>query len=202
MREIVPQVLLWSRLSEPHGYDFNGFLVLADGGNLCIDPVDPDADAARELVDRGVARILLTNRNHVRAASRVRELTGAPIAIHPDDAAYARSQGADIADELHPGHRIGPLVVVGVPGKSPGEVAFHWPERRVLIVGDAVIGNPPGHCSLLRERVLDDPPRLQASVEALLALDFDVLLTGDGAPITAGAHDRMEELVARFPARP
>jgi glyoxylase-like metal-dependent hydrolase (beta-lactamase superfamily II) len=38
-----------------------------------------------------------------------------------------------------------------VPGKSPGEVAFHWPERRILIVGDAVIGNPPGACGFLRE---------------------------------------------------
>jgi glyoxylase-like metal-dependent hydrolase (beta-lactamase superfamily II) len=199
MREIVPQVLTWSRLSEPHGYDFNGYLVVAAEGNLCIDPVEPDADAATELSSRGVGRVLLTNRNHVRAANRVRELTGAAIAIHPEDAAYARGQGAAIDGELHPGHRVGPLVVVGVPGKSPGEVAFHWPERGVLIIGDAVIGNPPGHCSLLRDKVLDDPARLRASVEALLALDFDTLLTGDGAPILTGAHQRLAELVARFP---
>ena len=86
-----------------------------------------------------------------------------------------------------------------VPGKSPGEVAFHWPERRLLIVGDAIIGNPAGHCSLLRDKVLDDPARLRSSVEALLALDFDTLLLGDGASILVGAHQRLEELVARFP---
>ena len=199
MREIVPQVLAWSRLSEPHGYDFSGFVVLDPGGNLCIDPVEPDADDATQLLRHGIAKILLTNRNHVRAAERLRGVSGATIAIHPEDAAYARGQGATIESEVHPGHRIGPLVVVGVPGKSPGEVAFHWPERRLLIVGDAVIGNPPGHCSLLRERVMDDPARLRASVEALLALDFDILLTGDGAPILAGAHQRLEELVAKFP---
>jgi len=199
MLEIVPQVVCWSRLSEPHGYDFNGFLVVDAGGNLCIDPVEPDPETERELAARGVARILLTNRNHVRAAGRIRAASGAPIAIHPDDAAYARGQGVPIDAELHPGHRIGSLVVVGVPGKSPGEVAFHWPERRLLIVGDAIIGNPPGHCSLLRERVLDDPNRLRSSVEALLALDFDTLLVADGAPILSGAHQRLEELVARFP---
>lgn len=199
MREIVPQVLTWSRLSEPHGYDLNGFLVLDPGGNLCVDPVEPDAESEAELVRHGVKRILLTNRNHVRAAERLRVASGATIAIHPEDAAYARGQGAAIEGEIHPGHRLGPLVAVGVPGKSPGEVAFHWPERRLLIVGDAVIGNPPGHCSLLRERVMDDPARLRASVETLLALDFDILLTGDGAPILAGAHQRLEELVAKFP---
>ena len=37
------------------------------------------------------------------------------------------------------------------------------------MVGDAIIGNPPGRCALLRERVMDDPARLRASVRALLA---------------------------------
>ncbi len=101
---------------------------------------------------RGVSRILLTNRNHVRAANRLRASTGARTAIHPDDAAYARGQGAELDDELLVGEKIGALVAVGVPGKSPGEVAFYWPERKLLIVGDAVVGNPPGRLSLLSLR--------------------------------------------------
>src|SRR5437879_3648783 len=134
-----------------------------------IDPVDAPEDVLALLGREGVARILITNRNHVRKALLVRERSGARVAIHPDDAAYARQQGASIDAELHPGERVGPLTVVGVPGKSPGEVAFHWPERRLLVVGDAVIGNPPGQLSLLRERVMDDPPRLRKSVRALAA---------------------------------
>jgi glyoxylase-like metal-dependent hydrolase (beta-lactamase superfamily II) len=81
------------------------------------------------------------------------------------------------------GEKIGPLVSVGVPGKSPGEVAFYWPERRLLMVGDAVIGHPPESLMLLRESVIEDVPRLRESVWKLLALDFDTLLTGDGQPI-------------------
>ena len=129
----------------------------------------------------------------------VRERTGAPVAIHPADAAYARQQGAVIDAELHAGQRVGPFAVVGVPGKSPGEVAFHCPRRRVLIVGDAVIGNPPGKLSLLREKVLDDPARLRASVAALAELEVDVLLPGDGEPILRDAGSRLRELVATFP---
>lgn len=199
MRAVVPEVLSWGVPSERHGYDFNGFLVLDRRGNVCIDPVEPDPASAAMIVRHGVSRIALSNRNHVRAANRVRTLTGALVAIHPDDAEYARAEGAEIDTMLHPGQRVGPLVVVAVPGKSPGEVAFHWPERRILIVGDAVIGNPPGHCSLLPERAMADPARLRASVEALLALDFDTLVAGDGVSIPAGAHQRLEELVARFP---
>jgi glyoxylase-like metal-dependent hydrolase (beta-lactamase superfamily II) len=200
MREIVDGILIWSRLSEPHGYNFNGYLVRHPEGNLCIDPVEPSEEDVAGLVKEGVARILITNRNHVRAANLVRERTRATVGIHPADAAYARAQGAVIDEELHAGRRVGPLAIVGVAGKSPGEVAFHCPERRILIVGDAVIGNPPGKLSLLREKVLDDPRRLRESVSALAELEVDVLLPGDGEPIVRDAQARLRELVATFPA--
>ncbi|HXR36847.1 MAG TPA: MBL fold metallo-hydrolase [Candidatus Binataceae bacterium] len=198
MREIVSGIFTWPWFSAPHGYNFNGYLIADPGGNICVDPVEPDAEALAEIARRGVARIIVTNRNHVRAANRVRAATGARTAIHPDDAAYARSQGAEVDDELHTGDTIGPLIVVAMPGKSPGEVALHWPQRRILIVGDAVIGNPPGSCGLLKEQVMDDPPRLRSSVRDLLALNFDTLLVGDGAPILGGAGSRLRELVQTF----
>lgn len=200
VREVVPGIYGWSVLSEPHGYDFNGWLVADPGGNLCIDPVDPGPDGLARLAELGVARILLTNRNHARSAALVKERTGASIAIHDGDAAYARDQGTPIDATLLPGEQLGPLVVVPLPGKSPGEVAFHWPERRLLIVGDAVIGKPPGQLSLLREKVLDDPARLRASIRTLLDLDLDVLLLGDGAPVLSDAGSRLRELVGGFPA--
>lgn len=200
LREVVPGVLGWRIPSEPHGYDFNGWLVHHASGNLCIDPVDPGDDGLEQLASLGVARILLTNRNHARRAALVQERTGATIAIHDADAAYAREQGTPIDAALMPGEQLGPLVVVPVPGKSPGEVAFHWPERHLLIVGDAVIGKPPGHLSLLREKVMDDPVRLRASLRTLVALEPDVLLLGDGASVLSGASGKLRELVAGFPA--
>ena len=199
MREIVDGIVTWSSFSEPHGYDFNGYFVRHPAGNLCIDPVEPPADILDLLAREGVARVLLTNRNHVRRANLVRERTGATVSIHPADADYARKQGAAIDAELRTGERVGPFVVVGVPGKSPGEVAFHCPVRRRLVVGDAVIGHPPGSLSLLREKVMDDPGRLRASIRALAKLDFDVLIAGDGASILHDARARLEELVATFP---
>jgi glyoxylase-like metal-dependent hydrolase (beta-lactamase superfamily II) len=200
MREIVDGIFTWSRLSEPHGYDFNGYLIRYPEGNLCIDPVEPSQLALEQLVRDGVKRILVTNRNHVRQAEMVRQRTGASIAIHPADAAYAHGQGVSIDTELVSGERIGPFTVIGVPGKSPGEVAFHCPRRRILIVGDAVIGNPAGRLSLLREKVMDDPPRLRASVAALAELDVETLLPGDGTPILRDARARLRDLVATFSA--
>jgi glyoxylase-like metal-dependent hydrolase (beta-lactamase superfamily II) len=129
----------------------------------------------------------------------VRERTGARTLIHPDDAAHARSQGAVVDGELSISEKIGPLTIVTVPGKSPGEVALHWPEKKLLIVGDAVIGNPPGRCGLLREKVMDDPARLRQSVRQLLDLEFDALLVGDGVSILHDAKSRLKDLAATFP---
>jgi glyoxylase-like metal-dependent hydrolase (beta-lactamase superfamily II) len=200
MREIADGIITWSWLSEPHGYDFNGYFIRWPEGNLCVDPVEPGEEVLGLLAREGVAHIVLTNRNHARRANLVRERTGGSVLIHPADAEYARAQGAVVDAELHPGERLGPFAVVGVPGKSPGEIALHCPKRRLLIVGDALIGNPPGKLSLLREKVMDDPPRLRASVEALTGLEIETILVGDGTPILRDAGARLRELVATFPA--
>ena len=107
MRTIAGDIRTWSWFSQPHGYNFNGFLISDRAGNLAIDPVEPTEQVLHELVQRGVSRILLTNRNHVRAANRVRASTGARTAIHAGDAAYARGQGAELDDELQVGDKIG-----------------------------------------------------------------------------------------------
>jgi glyoxylase-like metal-dependent hydrolase (beta-lactamase superfamily II) len=198
MQEIVPDVLTWSRLSERHGYDFNGHLVRHPEGNLCIDPVEPSAAELDQLAGIGATRIVLTNRNHTRATNVLRARLVARTAIHPEDADYARGQGAEIDDTLAVGDHFGPLQVVGVPGKSPGEIALFWQERKLLIVGDAVIGNPPGRCGILPEKVMDNPIQLKQSIAKLRALDFDTLLMGDGVSVLADGKARLRELTASF----
>src|SRR5207244_6836314 len=168
-------------------------------GHPCSDPGEPPGEDLEQLGKYGVVRILITNRNRSRAANKVRARTGARTAIHPLAAPHARSEGAQLDDELHVGEKIGPLTVIGAAGKSPGEVVLHWPERKILVVGDAVVGDPPGKCKLLREKVVDDPAGLRESVRSLLALDFDILLPGDGEPILQGAKERLRELVDTFP---
>lgn len=199
MREIVDGVFMWSRFAEPQGYDFNGYFIPLESGNLVIDPVEPEPDDLERLTQEGVATILITNRNHSRAANAVRQATGARTAIHASDAAHAQSQGCVIDEAFRVGETWGPLMAIPAAGKSPGEVALHWPARHILFVGDAVIGNPPGRLSLLPEAKLDDPAKLRASVRALAEVDIDTILTGDGVPIVGGAKAALQALVASFP---
>jgi glyoxylase-like metal-dependent hydrolase (beta-lactamase superfamily II) len=199
MREIVSDILTWPWFSEPPGYNFNGHRVRDPGGNICIDPVEPTEEDLDALVREGVAWIVLTNRNHSRAANRVRASTGTRAVIHADDADHARGQETELDDALEVGTTIGPLEVVDASGKSPGEMALLWRERGILIVGDAIIGNPPGQCGLLPERVMDDPARLRTSVRAFLDLDFDTLLVVDGEAILRDVKARVNALVETFP---
>jgi glyoxylase-like metal-dependent hydrolase (beta-lactamase superfamily II) len=141
--------------------------------------------------------VLLTNRNHFRASMKVRDRTGARIAIHARDAAFAREKGTAVDDDLQPGQRVGPFTVLDAHGKSPGEIALHWPDRHILLVGDACVGKPPGECALLPDAVLDDKPALIESLRRLAKLDFDSLLVGDGASILTGGRAALERLLAR-----
>jgi len=198
MREILPGILTWPWFSARHGYDFNGWLVRHPEGNLCIDPVEMPDDVLEEISAGGVARVLLTNRNHFRASMRVKERTGARIAIHPADAGFARQRGTAVDDELRPGDRVGPFAVVDAHGKSAGEIALHWPERRILLVGDACVGKPPGECALLPDGVIDDKSALIESLRGLARLECDSLLVGDGAPVLEGGRAALQRLVAKL----
>ena len=198
MREVLTDIFTWPWFSEPHGYNFNGHFIRHADGNLCVDPVEPSDADLDEMARLGVARILITNRNHSRAANKIRARTGARSAIHALDAAHARAEGAQLDDELKIGDNAGPFTVMGAPGKSLGEVVLYWPERKILLVGDAVVGDPPGKCKFLPDKVVDDPARLRETARALLAVDFDTLLFGDGVPILASAKERLRALIQTF----
>ena len=198
MRELLDDIYSWSRLSEPHGYDFNGYFLRHESGNIVVDPVEPEPEDLDWLAAEGVSEILLTNRNHSRAANMVRSATDAQTLIHRSDADHAQRQGCIVDEAMSSGEQHGPLQVLPAKGKSPGEIALYWPERRILILGDAAIGNPPGKLSLLPEDKLDEPGRLRDSLRALLDVDFDCLLLGDGVPILSDAKARLSELVASF----
>jgi len=192
-------VYTWDWFSQRHGYDFHGTWVHDAGGNLAVDPVEPTDEMLGRLVEYRVARIVITNRNHFRAAEKLRAATGARVAVHSADADFVRARGVQVDDDLVPGQRVGPFTVVDAAGKSPGEVALHWPERRLLVVGDVCVGKPPGALALLPAAVIDDLPRLQASLTRIVReIDFDALIVGDGAHILSGARDAMRALVATF----
>jgi glyoxylase-like metal-dependent hydrolase (beta-lactamase superfamily II) len=198
LREILPGIATWHWFAERQGYDFNGYLLRDASGNVAVDPVQMPPDLLDALAAEGVARIVLTNRNHFRAAAALQARTSARVAVHPADAAFVRAQGVAVDDELLPGGRFAGFEVVDASGKSPGEVALWNPARRILLVGDACVGKPPGALALLPAKVIDDLPRLLSSLRRLSELPCETVLVGDGAPVLQGGQRALQALVESF----
>jgi len=96
---------------------------------------------------------------------------------------------------LDEGDTLGPLQVLHAAGHSPGHLAFHWPERGFLIVGDAV-ATWPGLCPGWHSFNLNKPQH-HATLQRLAALDASIVGVGHGDPITVGAADTIRELASR-----
>jgi glyoxylase-like metal-dependent hydrolase (beta-lactamase superfamily II) len=80
--------------------------------------------------------------------------------------------------------------VIPTPGHSPGHVAFHLPDRGVLIAGDALCSYNPLRGSrgpqLMPSAFAADNQQMLASLGALERVDAGLLLFGHGEPWTEG----------------
>ena len=88
----------------------------------------------------------------------------------------------------------GPLQVLHIPGHSPGHMGFHWPERGLLITGDAVATWPelyPGWPPF----TLNDKQHAE-SLRRMASLEPRIAAVGHGDAITERAAERLHELAA------
>jgi glyoxylase-like metal-dependent hydrolase (beta-lactamase superfamily II) len=194
VRQIVPDIQAWSVFAPDKGYAFNGYAIATEDGTVVIDPPEPVEDGwdAIDLLEP-FAGVWITNRNHSRAAAAFRERYGATVYAHEADANKLEA-GAD--ETVRGGERLpGEIELIHVPGKSPGEIAFHLPRHNALVVGDVVIGVPAGELSTYPDKVIDDRDELLRSAARLLDYDFDALLLCDGESITSAGKEKLREFV-------
>lgn len=195
MKPLLPGIWQWSWFSPEKQLDFNGLYLELDGQAVVVDP-PPLTDDVRAVIRRGgtVDAVLITNRDHVREADACRREFGGRLLV-PDRDAAAMEITPDAT--YRDGERLpGGLLVVGLPDqKSPGESAFLLMRGQgVLIVGDALIGRPPGGVSMLPADKYVDEAKAKEGLRRLLQYEFDSLLVGDGVSLLTGAKG----IVQRF----
>ena len=166
--------------------------------------------------------ILLTHCDidHIGNAWELRRITGATIAAHPLDAeiiagkkprqtsrktmqilfkllsAILQVKPFTVDEILDDGHTIAGLTVLHLPGHTPGSIAFYDQKRKVLFIGDTlgckdgIIRGPP-------QSVTWDMNHAFVSLEKLLPLDYTVMLSGHGEPITTHASRKVSEFITK-----
>ena len=144
--------------------------------------------------DRTLKAILCTHAHddHVRVAPRLRELTGAPIHLHPAERPVWELTHADAAwdEDLSDGQQIEvggtTLHVLHTPGHAPGAVCFHAPDLGCVFSGDTLFNGGPGATG----RSFSDADLIKESIRAqLFALpDVTVVHTGHGDDTTIAAE--------------
>lgn len=184
--EILPGVFRWSEYSPAHKVELASHAVW-DGRRLVVfDPIP--LPRGLELPGSGGDLILLTNENHLRAASTWSDELHLPVWCAPD------------AGVTHPGvRRWGPegdptpdWIRFPLPGGPGGETAFFDPTRSLMIFGDAVVNLAGRGLEILPDKYCTDPVRLRRSLQTLPCFAHAVFAHGD--PRIGGAGEAIAAL--------
>jgi hypothetical protein len=218
MEELRPGLHRWTARhpswhpADAFGADVASFALRAqDGTVLLIDPLLPDPEGAPGFLDevtngaREIA-ILITIGYHVRSAQALSErYGGAP--IHGPQTLRRRLGDTTNFRPLAPGDPPGPggatTFAIGRPRRS--EAPIHLPSHGAIAFGDALVTTPDG---ALRMWCQDpDTPdrrafyrhRLAPTLQPLVALGPEAILTTHGAPILHHATDALANAIAEDP---
>ncbi len=192
---LAPFLALWQAYDPAVKSDLFATAVQSEGGLFLVDPIPLAPAALEELTGpNGVAGILLTSSNHLRAADALAEQFNAPVFSAPLVAAKcAAGRARPVADgeELSPG-----LSAIAIAGAAPGETAYHFAdEDGTLVVGDALINFEPYGFTFLPPKYCADQKEMRRSLRRLLDWPFQRLFFAHGMPILSSARERLETLL-------
>ncbi len=137
---------------------------------IVVDPGD-EIEKILEVLDRHnlkVKYIVITHAHidHVGGAAKLKKVTGAPVAMHPEDLWLLENlatqasfigmpppEAAGLDWALKPGDEIAwgenlRADVLHTPGHSPGSICLHLPEQKVLLAGDTLFAGSIGRTDL------------------------------------------------------
>ncbi len=192
----IDNVFSWSVWQPERAMYFTGHYFAGVDGGVLVDPLPLDEhDIAAIRAHGGAAWIVVTNRDHERAAGELAAIFGARIAASALDAPLLACR---VDRLLASGDSIAGGTVVSLDGhKSPGEIALHFPAMRMALVGDALWGEPAGALRLPPDAKLADPARARFSLLWLLRDGVQTLLVGDGASLFGGAFERIAAAIGQ-----
>lgn len=217
-------------IHELRGRVVNCYLVLDDDGIMLIDTGLPgNSSKIIKYVEKqlkhspqDIKTIVITHQHmdHMGSLSKMKDITGAKVAIHPADADYIRGKTNHAGPAfsnimvkliqliyrtkpvepdilLENGDQIGEYQVIHTPGHTPGSICLYNPENKTIFVGDN-LRYKDGKLQSPGERLLPEPEKYEESMKKLLNYDIEVIFTGHTAPVTSNGGKLLREFVEKF----
>ncbi len=195
MEEVLPGIFVIPWYNFDASAYFNGHFI--KDGAVLVDPPKMDNYELMEIARQGPPKnIIITNSDHVREADHYRRYFGAKVWINRLDADGAKIK----ADKTFKGgdKLPGNIIAINIPdNKLPGETALLLEKRNVMILGDALVGNPKGELNLLPPDRFKDFALAKEGIRTLLSHRFEHVLVAHGFYILNEGRKAMEDCLRK-----
>jgi hypothetical protein len=192
MEEIVEGVFHW-KARHPNTGSEAGCHFVADSGTA-IDPLLPD-EGIEWFDGRGVERIVLSTRHHLRHAPEIAERFGCPILCH--EAGLHEFEDGPAVEGFAFGDRLAAdVVALEMNSISPDDTVLRVEQGGgALLFADSVVNR--GSLGFVSDELIgDDPEAVKAQIlthcRALLEERFEHLLFAHGDPLIGGGRPALQ----------
>jgi len=194
MKQILPGVLHWTKAHPKIGIEVSSYFL--SGPRIAIDPQVPDNGL--DVLEDGVACILLTNRHHYRDSGELVSRFGCPV-MCVDKGMHEFTHGEKVEPFRHGDTLPGGIEAIEIGGICPDETALLIPGG-ALAVADGVVRDKDGPLGFVPDEYMGDDPAgvkkaLREAYRRLLSRDFDHLLLAHGHPVVGGAKKALESFI-------
>jgi hypothetical protein len=179
--ELIPGVWHWSVADDRiGGFVSSAHAFSGDDGVVLVDPLPLAGDSDEPLGK--VAAICLTTSGHQRSAWRLRRELGSPV--------WAPAAVREVEEEPDERYSEGDVLPGGLraifmPGPGTAQHGFLLDRGGgVLFTSDLFVHPAGGELHFVPGEYMHDPEQARRTAEGLLDLEFAVLCTGHGAPVT------------------
>lgn len=197
MDEVIPGVFHWRARHPQIGVEVDSHYVAGSG--TAIDPLLP-AEGIGWFEGRGVERVVLSNRHHLRQAPELLERFGCPVLCH--EAGLHEFAGGPEVRGFAFGERLCDDVVALEMGTICPEdtVLLIESDGGALLFADSVVHHG-GEVGFVSDGLIGDDPEAvkretRARCAALLDRQFEALLFAHGEPLRDGARAALREFAA------
>jgi len=195
MEEIIEGVFHWKAVHPNTGSDASSHFVVGSG--TTIDPLLPD-EGIEWFDGRGVERIVLSTRHHLRHAPRLAERFGCPILCH--ESGLHEFEDGPRVDGFAFGDRLAAdVVALKMDSISPDDTVLQIESGGgALLFADSLIHRDA--VGFVSDRLIGDEPeavkrRIRERCDALLTEKFEHLLFAHGDPLLGSGREALRGVV-------